>query len=126
MDFDQRWLDRLRMKPAQRAIRRIARWAGVGIDCENVSVGELSLVTRLGWVLLNHFRIDGDRNVVADNHSTVIHGGVPLHAIVLPIDFRGGVNGFALVAPGIFNRSGRAIDIQNDFLGRHRGWSDSR
>src|SRR5580700_2545793 len=68
-------------------------------------------------VFLNHFRVYVDRNVVADNYAAVIHGGVPLHAKILAVDFRGGIDRDTLVAPGIFDWRGGAIDVKSDFLG---------
>ena len=44
------------------------------------------LIARL-WRLLDHFRVDGDIDVIADDHAAVVHCGVPLHAKVLAIDF---------------------------------------
>src|SRR5450631_4454003 len=76
-----------------------------------------ALVAGLRCALLNHFGVDGDGNVVADDYAAVVHGGVPLHAVVLTIDYGGGVDGGALIAPRIFHGRGRAIDIEHDLLG---------
>ena len=53
--------------------------------------------------LLDHFGIDVDVNVVADDHAAVVHSGVPFHAEVLTVNLGGGVHGGALIAPRIFD-----------------------
>jgi len=73
-------------------------------------------VTGLRGTLLNHFCVDGNRNVVAHHHAAVIHGGVPLYAVILAIDFRRGIYRSSLVTPGIFHCRGGAIDIQHHFF----------
>src|SRR5215813_7982179 len=65
---------------------------------------------------LDHFQVDGDVDVVADHHAAAVDVGVPLHAIVLAVDFRGGAGGDPGVAPGIFHRIGRALYVENHFL----------
>ena len=39
------------------------------------------------WRLLDHFGIDGDIDVITDDHAAVVQRGVPFHAEVLTIDF---------------------------------------
>lgn len=64
-----------------------------------------------------HFGVDGDPDFVAHDQTAVVHGGVPLHVKVLAIDRGSGVDGHTLIAPGIFDGSGRTIYIQSDFFG---------
>src|SRR5690348_12244569 len=66
---------------------------------------------------LEHFGIDGDGDIVTNNHAAVVHGGIPLHAEILAIDLRGSVDGDALIAPGVFYWSARTIHIESDFFG---------
>src|SRR6266851_6820738 len=67
--------------------------------------------------LLDHFHVDGDVDVVSDDDTTIVHGGVPLDAEVLAVDFCRGGGGGALIAPGVFHGSGRPLHVENDFLG---------
>src|SRR6266849_303818 len=66
--------------------------------------------------LLDHFRINGDVDIVTDYNATVVQGGVPLHAEVLSIDFGESAGSGALIAPGILDGSGGPIHIEHDFL----------
>src|SRR5262245_14302222 len=65
---------------------------------------------------LDHFEVNGDVDIVADDYAAAVNVGVPLHAVVLTIDFRGGVSGYARVAPGILDGIGRAFDVEHDFF----------
>src|SRR5467141_891045 len=67
--------------------------------------------------LLDHFGIDSDIDIVTDDHTAVVQGGIPLYAEVLAIDFRRGACRGWLIAPGIFHMSSRALNVEDDFLG---------
>src|SRR5205807_10643868 len=67
--------------------------------------------------LLDHFGIDSDIDIVTDDHTAVVQGGIPLYAEVLAIDFCRGACRGSLIAPGIFHRSRRALNVEHDFLG---------
>src|SRR5579863_4966042 len=69
-------------------------------------------------LLLHHFRVDRDRNVVADNHAAVVHRRIPLHAVVLTIDLGGCVDRGALIPPGILHRRRWTIDIEHNGFSR--------
>src|SRR5690348_4239119 len=56
--------------------------------------------------LLDPFRVNGDANVITHHHTAVIKLGVPLHAEVLPVDFRGCRDRHALIAPRILHWNG--------------------
>src|SRR6184192_3507880 len=75
------------------------------------------LVARFCRGFLDQFDVDGDVHIVADDHAAVIQLGVPLHAIVLPVDFRGCGSRYALISPGILHGSRESIHIQQHFLG---------
>ena len=62
-------------------------------------------------LLLNHFDIERDRDLVADHAGGT--GYSELHAINLC----GCGSAHALVAPRIFDRRGWSIDIEHDLLG---------
>ena len=66
----------------------------------------------------NHFRVNRDSDIIADNYAAVVKSGVPLHPVVLAIDFGSGIHSDALVAPRILHRSSGTFDVKNDFLGR--------
>src|SRR5580658_474441 len=65
---------------------------------------------------LNEFGVDGNGHVVANDNAAVVHGGVPLDAKILAINSCGGIDGDSLVAPGILDGSGGAVNIQNGFF----------
>src|SRR5579863_655414 len=65
----------------------------------------------------DHFEIDGDVDIVADDHAAAVNAGVPLHAVVLAIYFGGRADGYAGVAPRIFYGGAGAFDVENRFLG---------
>src|SRR5262249_42835251 len=65
---------------------------------------------------LDHLEIDGDVDLVADHHAAAINVGIPLHAIVLAVDFGRGARGHAGVAPRIFHLIRRTFDIEDNFL----------
>src|SRR5262249_23491683 len=65
---------------------------------------------------LDHFKIDGDVDLVADHHAAAVNVGVPLHAIVLAVDFGCGAGGYAGVAPRVFHGIRRTFDIEDNFF----------
>src|SRR5271169_6749357 len=73
--------------------------------CSKLNQGRPDLLFRR-----NHFGVDSDGYFVAD-HTWAVRD-----AKVLASDFGAGVNADALVAPGVFDGSGRTIDIQDDFF----------
>src|SRR6266550_932424 len=66
--------------------------------------------------LLDHFGIDSDIDIVTDDHTAVVQGGIPLYAEVLAIDFCRGACRGSLIALGIFHRSRRALIVYHDSL----------
>src|SRR5260370_38429957 len=53
--------------------------------------------------LPDHFRVDGDIDVITDDHAAVVQSGVPLHADVLSVDLGCGCPGCTPVCPWIFS-----------------------
>ena len=62
---------------------------------------------------MKHFGVDGDGNIVANDDTAVVHGLIPFHAKILAVDLGSGIDGDALIAPGILDRGGGTIDIQD-------------
>src|SRR5262249_36936088 len=62
-------------------------------------------------------KVDSDVDIVADDYAAAVNVGVPFNAVILAIDFCGGIGGDASVAPGILDRIGRAFDVENNFFG---------
>src|ERR1700731_219640 len=67
--------------------------------------------------LLDHFGIDSDIDIVTDDHTAVIQGGIPLYAEVLAIDFRRGACRGSLIAPRILHGGSRSFNLEPPFLG---------
>src|SRR5216684_2970000 len=74
-------------------------------------------VTGFSGCLPDHFRVDGDIDVITDDHAAVVQSGVPLHAEVLAVDLGCGCCGCSHIAPGIFHGSRRPFNVEDDFLG---------
>src|SRR5271166_1524027 len=99
----------------QRQARAVARRSGASAQGDQAD-SKGSQGPRLA-LLLNGFDIDGDLNVVSDNHATGFKRFIPIQAEILAAE--GGRRGCAdaSVTHWIFYRGGGTLDVEHDFLG---------
>src|SRR5437773_11964596 len=76
------------------------------------------LIAGLRRSLLNQLHVERNVHVIAHHHAAVIEFGVPLHAEVLPVDFRGRRGRDSLISPGILYRSSQPIHVEYYLFGR--------
>src|SRR6266478_1623536 len=67
--------------------------------------------------LLDHFGIDSDIDIVTEDHTAVVQGGIPLYAEVLAVDFCRGACRGSLIAPRILHGSSRPFNVVLDVEG---------
>src|SRR5215469_2817325 len=92
--------------------------SGVLIGCpENDTLQISRSVAAFCGGFLDHFHVNRDVHIVANDYTAVIELGVPLHAVILAVDFCGCRSRYALISPGILCGNGESIYIQHHFLG---------
>ena len=94
---------------AVRASSAVGRWSLAASSTALRMTNDRRPTTLL--LLLEHFDIEGDGDVVAD------HAGSAGYAEIHAVDLGGSGCAHALIAPRIFDRRGWSVDIENNFFG---------